>query len=54
MLLLLSALAAACLALAAAALSDPAHKPVAYVADIATAAGAPVLMMIEENQSHVS
>ena len=53
-LLLLSALVASCLALAAAVLADPGRKPVAYVADIADAAGAPVLMMIEETESHVS
>ena len=53
-LLLLSLLAAACAAVGAAVLADPGQKPVSHVADIATAAGVPVLMMIEETQSNVS
>jgi uncharacterized protein involved in exopolysaccharide biosynthesis len=54
LLLLLSLLAAAGAAIGAAVWYDPHLKPAAYVADIATATGAPVLMMIEETQSHVS
>lgn len=53
-LLLLSVLAAACAALGAALLADPGRRPVSHVADIVTAAGVPVLIMIEETQSHVS
>ncbi len=54
LLFFLSALVAACAALAAAVIYDPTNRPVAHVADIAEASGAPVLMMIEETQSHVS
>ena len=53
-LLLLSLLAAAGAALGLAARRDARVKPVARVAEIAMAAGAPVLMMVEETQSHVS
>lgn len=53
-LLLLSVLTAASAAVSAAVLADPGQRPVSHVADIATATGLPVLMMIEETQSHVS
>lgn len=54
LLLLLSVLAAACAALGAAVWADPWRKPVSHVADLATATGAPVLMMTEETESNVS
>jgi uncharacterized protein involved in exopolysaccharide biosynthesis len=52
--LLLGLLAALVAAFAAVSAYDARRRPVAFVADIATATGAPVLMMIEESQSHVS
>jgi hypothetical protein len=51
---LLGLLAALVAAFAAVSAYDARRRPVAFVADIATATGAPVLMMIEESQSHVS
>ncbi|MCB1021434.1 MAG: hypothetical protein KDC27_16000, partial [Acidobacteria bacterium] len=49
-----AALFALCAALIAALVRDESKKPVAYVADIAAATGAPVLCLAEETHSHVS
>ena len=50
LLLALSLMVAAGAAFGAAVLYDPRVKPTAYVAEIATAAGAPVLVMMEETE----